>query len=71
MDFTVHLGGNYHASVKSWYSTGKYQNQVCSGGSERTLTKTGIALAFLHWEKIKNGMIFVEEHYSELDKAVQ
>ena len=71
VDFMVHLGGNYHVSVKSGYPL---VNIRCwftpEDRAELFPTKTGIALTFLQWDKLKSAMLLVEELLNgELDKV--
>ena len=61
-DLFIHLGGNYHVSVKRgcplvvnirlWI--------VLEGQETLNPKKAGIALRFLQWEKLKSAMLFVE-----------
>lgn len=70
VDLTLHLGGNYHVSVKSGFPLVNIRRWfVPRDQQELTPTKTGIALTFLQWEKLKSAMSLVEELLSgELDK---
>ena len=71
VDFMVHLGGNYHVSVKSGYPLVNIRRWFTPEDREElTPTKTGIALTFLQWDKLKSAMLLVEELLNgELDKV--
>lgn len=71
VDLTLHLGGNYHVSVKSGFPLVNIRRWFVPGDQqELTPTKTGIALTFLQWEKLKSAMFLVEELLNlELDKV--
>ena len=71
VDFNVHLGGNYHVSVKSGYPLVNIRRWFTPEDREElTPTKTGIALTFLQWDKLKSAMLLVEELLDgELDKV--
>ena len=71
VDLTLHLGGNYHVSVKSGFPLVNIRRWFVPGDrQELTPTKTGIALTFLQWEKLKSAMPLVEELLNgELDKV--
>ena len=62
VDFIIHLGGNYHVSLKSGFPLVNIRRWFVPGDQqELTPTKTGIALTFLQWEKLKSAMPLVEE----------
>ena len=68
---TMTRPANYHVSVKSGYPLVNIRRWfVPEGQEEPTPTKSGIALTFLQWEKLKSAMILVEEVLDgELDKV--
>ena len=71
VDLFIHLGGNYHVSVKSGYPLVNIRRWFVPEGQETlTPTKAGIALTFLQWEKLKSAMLLVEELLNgELDNV--
>ena len=71
VDLFIHLGGNYHVSVKSGYPLVNIRRWFVPEGQETlTPTKAGLALTFLQWEKLKSAMLLVEELLNgELDNV--
>ena len=71
VDFMVHLGGNYHVSVKTGFPLVNIRRWFTpENQQELTPTKTGVALTFLQWEKLKSAMPLIEELLNgELDKV--
>ena len=72
VDYMSHLGKNYYVSVKSGFSLLNIQGWfIPEGQQELVATKTGIALTFQQWEKVKDAMIVVEDLLDgELDNVV-
>ena len=71
VDFLVQLGGNYHVSVKSGFPLVNIRRWfIPEGRQELPPAKTGIALTFLQWQKIKSARTLVEELLNgELNKV--
>ena len=71
VDLFIHLGGNYHVSVKNGYPLVNIRRWFVQEGQEALIpTKAGIALTFLQWEKLKSAMLLVEELLNgELDNV--
>ena len=71
VDLFIHLGGNYHVSVKNGYPLVNIGGWFVPEGLETlTPTKAGMALTFLRWEKLKSAMLLVEELLNgELDNV--
>ena len=67
-----HLEKNYYVSVKSGFSLLNIRRWfIPEGQQELVATKTGIALTFQQWEKVKDAMIVVEDLLDgELDNVV-
>ena len=72
VDYMSHLGRNFFVSVKTDFALVNIRRWfIPDGQQELVATKTGIALNFQQWDKLKDAMIVVEDLLEgELDNVV-
>ena len=62
VDYMAHLGGNYYVTLKKGYPCVNIRRWFLPENQQEIVpTKTGIALSFDQWEKVKLAMILVRD----------